>query len=147
MYEFKFTLTKPTVVWIKKATRIIHFLWRLHIPSLFKEDDGHYPVGRQRGLLATELRDEKFFHRILLIGCTTDDLQQRLNDSPQHVWHTDAYGRLTAILTFIQWTDSDALSAWMSAVASSNADDVTAPQWQQNPLNIPSRLPPTTPMN
>jgi hypothetical protein len=85
-------------------------------------------------LLATDLRDENFFHRIFVNRmCTTDDAKQsRRSDSPQHVWHTDGYGAsedeelLTAVLTlYNDELDSDLLSAYNvgGRLGLSNADD------------------------
>jgi hypothetical protein len=134
MYEFKFTLDKKTD---QKGDQEGNKDWGVSIcddysiPSLFKKKmmDTILSVDKVR-LLATELRDEKCFHRIFINRmCTTDDaLQQRQNDSPQHVWHTDGYGGelLTVILTLYNGElDSDALSAMDvgGRLGLSNADD------------------------
>lgn len=84
--------------------------------------------------LATELRDENFFHRIFINRmCTTDDAdQQRQIDSPQHLWHTDGYGApageelLTVVFTLYDGElDSESLSAMDVGgfLGLSNADD------------------------
>jgi hypothetical protein len=85
-------------------------------------------------LLATELRDENFFHRIFINRmCTTDDAeQQRQDDSPQHLWHLDGNGApageqlLTVVCTlYDDELDSEALSAMDvgGRLGLSNADD------------------------
>jgi hypothetical protein len=85
-------------------------------------------------LLATELRDENFFHRIFINRmCTTDAPEQRrLCRSPQHLWHLDGNGApdgeelLTVVYTlYDDELDSDALSAWEVGgyLGLSNADD------------------------
>jgi hypothetical protein len=85
-------------------------------------------------LLATDLRDENFFHRIFINRmCTTDEAKQlRQFDSPQHLWHTDGYGAsegeelLTVVLTlYNDELDSDLLSALDvgGRLGLSNADD------------------------
>ena len=84
-------------------------------------------------LLATDDRDEGFFHRIFINRmCSTDQAsQQRQIDSPQHVWHTDGLppfcqSHLTAVLTlYDSELDSNALSAHQVGgfVKLSNFDD------------------------
>jgi hypothetical protein len=84
--------------------------------------------------LATELRDENFFHRIFINRmCTTEGAkQQRQDDSPQHPWHTDGNGAtvgeqlLTVVYTlYDDELDSEALSAMDvgGRLGLSNADD------------------------
>jgi hypothetical protein len=66
-------------------------------------------------LLATEQRNDNFFHEIFInrMSSIDDARQQRQIDAPQHLWHTDGTApHLTAVLTiYDSELDSNALNA------------------------------------
>jgi hypothetical protein len=83
-------------------------------------------------LLATEQRDEGFFHCFFVNRMSTDDAQQQLrSESSQHVWHTDGdqtadQQSLTCVYTLYgEELDSDSLSAYDAGgfLKLSNFDD------------------------
>jgi hypothetical protein len=83
-------------------------------------------------LLATERRDDGFFHRFFINRMSTDDAKQQLRtESSQHVWHTDGNQTvdeqsLTCVYTLYgEELDSDSLSAYDAGgfLKLSNFDD------------------------
>jgi hypothetical protein len=82
--------------------------------------------------LATDQRDDGFFHRFFINRMSTDDATQQLRtESSQHVWHTDGdqtkgEQHLTCVLTLYGTElDSDSLSAYDAGgfLKLSNFDD------------------------
>jgi hypothetical protein len=89
------------------------------IPAALKKDmmESVLSVDLVR-LVATEERDDHFFHRIFINRmCSTDEArQQRQKDGPQHPWHTDGLSHLQSHLTVVltlydSVLDSDLISA------------------------------------